>query len=325
MNDVRLTRPAAGSNQNITCAADSRFVFEFPTDAASLSRTGDDLVLSFEDGGAILLKEFYKTYSSENMPSFAMDGTEVSGADFFMAMNQEDLMPAAGPSTSGGVNGHGHYSEYGNMDLLDGLARLGGLDLGWHDGVEDHELYGGGGRDDDEEGNNGVTVTPETPEYLDLDTPIVIHDPREPYDPYEPHGPFDPSSPLAQREILRVSERGLRSGTRFGDSSHPVVAEGATMINAPDGIGTIVINGVTIYENGQLTGASIPVEGGELKDFNLDSATGRLEYSFELKESTRTGTAAAASSLWSSRTISPWLLTTSTKSAATGRKLPAMC
>lgn len=131
MADVRLVKPVAGS-QNIVCDPQARFVFDFPADAATLSRSGDNLVLTFEDGSSIQLENFYTAYSSENMPSFSLEGVEISGQDFFTAMNGADLMPAAGPAASASAMGNGpRYHEYTNAELYDGLDRLGGLDLGW--------------------------------------------------------------------------------------------------------------------------------------------------------------------------------------------------
>ena len=93
MPDVRLVKPAAGISQNIVCEPQARFVFDFPADAATLSRSGDNLVLTFDDGSSLQLENFYTAYSSENMPSFSVEGVEISGQDFFAAMNEPDLMP----------------------------------------------------------------------------------------------------------------------------------------------------------------------------------------------------------------------------------------
>ena len=132
MADIRLAKPAAGTSQNVVCTPDARFVFEFPTDEATLSRNGDNLVITFEDGSTLQLENFYTAYSSENMPSFSVDGAEISGQDFFTAMNEPDLMPAAGPAGNAGNQSNGNrFHDYVNADLLDGLDRLGGLDIGW--------------------------------------------------------------------------------------------------------------------------------------------------------------------------------------------------
>lgn len=55
MADIRLAKPVAGTTQTVPSAPDGRFIFDFPADAATLTRNGDDLVLSFEDGSSIRL------------------------------------------------------------------------------------------------------------------------------------------------------------------------------------------------------------------------------------------------------------------------------
>lgn len=135
MADIRLAKPVAGTTQTVPSAPDGRFIFDFPADAATLTRNGDDLVLSFEDGSSIRLQGFYTTYSKEEMPSFQVEGVEISGQDFFAALG-EDLMPAAGPAAGSSASRGGRYNEYGGSDLLDGIDHLGRLDIGFGDGVE---------------------------------------------------------------------------------------------------------------------------------------------------------------------------------------------
>ena len=88
---------------------DSRLVLQFPTDQATMERTGDNLVFSFEDGSKIELANFYTQYSQESMPDFEVDGTLVAGADFFNAFGP-DLMPAAGPAAGEEGGGAGWTS-----------------------------------------------------------------------------------------------------------------------------------------------------------------------------------------------------------------------
>ena len=63
MPDVRLVKPAVGVPQNIVCEPQSRFIFDFPMDAATLSRVDDHLVLTFDDGSTIRLENFYTAYA----------------------------------------------------------------------------------------------------------------------------------------------------------------------------------------------------------------------------------------------------------------------
>lgn len=286
MADVRLVKPVAGS-QNIVCDPQARFVFDFPADAATLSRSGDNLVLTFEDGSSIQLENFYTAYSSENMPSFSLEGVEISGQDFFTAMNGADLMPAAGPAASASAMGNGpRYHEYTNAELYDGLDRLGGLDLGWPGEGYERERDGalgdstrGGDLPINEElpPNNGVTVTPETPGDLGKDTPIIN-------DPDSPHNGAG-AGPDAVRDVLTVHESGLENGSQPDGSK--ITAKGAMDINAPDGVSSITIGGKVVWENGGLTSdTKITTDEGVLTVTGFDPETGKLEYTYELTGST---------------------------------------
>lgn len=255
MADIRLAKPAAGTTQTIPSAPDGRFVFDFPADAATLTRSGDNLVLTFEDGASIQLQGFYTTYSKEEMPSFQVDGVEISGQDFFAALG-EDLMPAAGPAASSSAARGGRYNEYGGSDLLDGIDHLGRLDVGFDGGVqlatdtvEPSPWYEGDGRVD-----HGVTVTP-----LDSD---------------------------AAAEVVTVHESGLANGTTPGAADAPVSAGGSLIINAPDGVASIVIGNVTVFENGALTGNTVSTDEGTLTVTGYDPATGRLDFNYTLDRNT---------------------------------------
>ena len=126
---VTLHHPASGERQTLSCVPGNQFVFDFPMAEALVSRDGDRLVLTFEDGSSIVLEDFYTVYTKDSMPDFVVDGTEVSGIDFFTALNQEDLMPAAGPSASASSAKGGRFHEFSDADLVSGVDRLGGLDL----------------------------------------------------------------------------------------------------------------------------------------------------------------------------------------------------
>lgn len=255
MADIRLAKPAAGTTQTIPSAPDGRFIFDFPADAATLTRSGDNLVLTFEDGASIQLQGFYTTYSKEEMPSFQVDGVEISGQDFFAALG-EDLMPAAGPAASSSAARGGRYNEYGGSDLLDGIDHLGRLDVGFDGGVqlatdtvEPSPWYGGDGRVD-----HDVTVTPS-----DID---------------------------AAAEVVTVHEAGLANGTTPGAADAPVSAGGSLIINAPDGVASIVIGGVQVFENGALTGTPVTTDEGTLTVTGYDPATGRLDFTYTLDRNT---------------------------------------
>lgn len=251
MADIRLAKPAAGTTQTVPSAPDGRFIFDFPADAATLTRNGDDLVLTFEDGAAIQLQGFYTTYSKEEMPSFQVDGVEISGQDFFAALD-EDLMPAAGPASGSSAARGGRYNEYGGSDLLEGLDHLGRLDIGFDGGTQ------------------LATDTVEPSPYSEVDHGVTV----------------TPSGVGAATEVVTVYEAGLEGGSQAGEKDAPTMAGGSLSINAPDGVASIVIGGVVVFENGALTGKGVSTDEGTLSVTGYDPATGKLDFSYSLDRNT---------------------------------------
>ena len=250
MADIRLAKPAAGTTQTVPSAPNGRFIFDFPADAATLTRNGDDLVLTFEDGSSIQLQGFYTTYSKEEMPSFQVEGVEISGQDFFAALG-EDLMPAAGPAASS-ASRSGRYNEYGGSDLLDGIDHLGRLDIGFDGGTQ----------------LATDIVEPSAPE-VDIDYDVTIA-----------------AGPEAGAVDLTVYEGGLAGGSQAGQAATPTTASGSLNINAPDGVASIVIGDVVVYENGKLTGNAVTTDEGTLAVTGYDPVTGKLDFSYTLDRNT---------------------------------------
>ena len=251
MADIRLAKPVAGTTQTVPSAPDGRFIFDFPADAATLTRNGDDLVLSFEDGSSIRLQGFYTTYSKEEMPSFQVEGVEISGQDFFAALG-EALMPAAGPAAGSSASRGGRYNEYGGSDLLDGIDHLGRLDIGFDGGTQ----------------LATDTVEPSAPE-VDIDYEVTIT-----------------GGIGADGSELTVYESGLAGGTQAGEAEAPVTANGSLAINAPDGVASIVIGNVVVFANGKLTGNVVTTDEGTLAVTGYDPVTGKLDFSYTLDRNT---------------------------------------
>lgn len=267
MADILLTRPAPATVQTVPSVPDGHIIFQFPADAALLTRENDDLVLTFEDGASIRLQNFYTTYSKDSMPSFEVDGAQISGEDFFTAMNEPDLMPAAGPSRSSS-NGN-RFHDYTDVSLLDGLDRLGGLDVGWDTPQVFPETDGGAGLADEEAGrtNYGVTITPNTPSQNPDDPDVPVQG--------------DDLPPTMPHDVLHVQESALQQGSGGGQTT----AQGSMTISAPDGVAIITINGVVVWQNGALTSASIPTDEGALTVTDFDGS--QLSYTYTLTQATQ--------------------------------------
>ncbi len=267
MADILLNKSAV--SQSISCVPDARFVFGFSPEDATLSRSGDDFVLTFEDGSTITLAGFYTTYSSEQMPSFSVEGAEISGEDFFTAMNEPDLMPAAGPAQQAADGAR--YRSWANMELLDGIDRLGGLDVGWQDPTPDDDDEGGA-----DDINWPVSIVPGTP----AGTPDVPA--------YDENG--STVAPGLVVEHLIVHESALKGGNP-GEGDESVTDSGSMLISARDGVQSIAINGVTVVSGEALTDTlEIATDEGVLTvtGFTFDAASGEgvLEFKFDLSNNT---------------------------------------
>ena len=143
MSSIVLDKPQSNQQVKIQAQKDQGLDLQFPIDSVTVSRSGDDLVFTFEDGGSIVISNYYKEVSSESIPDFVVEGAIVSGKDFFESLNDESLMPAEGPSRTVVLSGNGHFRSWGDSALADGVDKLGGLDLsndwGWnlpHEGVD---------------------------------------------------------------------------------------------------------------------------------------------------------------------------------------------
>uniref|UniRef100_UPI0026EA2B96 VCBS domain-containing protein n=2 Tax=Desulfovibrio TaxID=872 RepID=UPI0026EA2B96 len=237
MADIRLAKPVAGTTQTVPSAPDGRFIFDFPADAATLTRNGDDLVLSFEDGASIRLQGFYTTYSKEEMPSFQVEGVEISGQDFFAALG-EDLMPAAGPAAGSSASRGGRYNEYGGSDLLDGIDHLGRLDIGFGDGVE--------WADDQVGGWTHQNLDPEISGIIAVDgnDMTLVESGVETDGSQEIQGNvFTPGVPVVVGQVMASDPDGGRLSYSFADGSNRIVTEyGVITIDADTGVITYTLN-----------------------------------------------------------------------------------
>ncbi|MDR1778090.1 MAG: hypothetical protein LBR31_09745, partial [Desulfovibrio sp.] len=112
----------------IKAQPDSRFILAFPVDQATIERPedSDSLVFTFSDGSIVEIEGFYEQYTKDNLPEFEIEGQSIAGVDFFEAF-APDIEPAAGVGVS--AKG-GRYTNYGDLDLMDGIRHINDLDWG---------------------------------------------------------------------------------------------------------------------------------------------------------------------------------------------------
>ena len=95
-----------------------------------------------------------------------------------------------------------------------------------------------------------------------------------------------PSDPEAGSETLTVYESGLDDGSQAGQAGAPTTASGSLDIDAPDGVASIKIGNVTVFENGNLTGNTVTTDEGVLTVTGFDADTGELKFTYELTGNT---------------------------------------
>lgn len=231
MADLTLNKPAAGAQNVINAVPDSRIELNFPTDQATLERSGNDLVFRFDDGSSIVIRDFYTAYTKENMPDFVLEGTPISGEQFFTALNGEDLMPAAGPAANAGNANGGRFHEFGDDPLQSGVDRLDGLDLSSSRAFFPERDPWGGLRGDD------AGTDPLTPE--------------EPVNPADPVNPVTPNANpiISATGAVTVVESGVLPG---GNTAYAGVPSQSGAITASDADGDALNFGLIDADGAQV-------------------------------------------------------------------------
>ncbi len=290
MADITLSRPAAQTRQTVAGGADDRFVFDFSTGDATLSRDGDNLVFAFDDGASLELADFYGTYDKENIPDFVVDGAEISGTDFFMAMNAPDLMPAAGPAAQQ-AQASRHDADWANSALYGGIDRLDGLDLGF-DGPQIEYVRDGAA------GGQGSGLL----EPINF-TPDIVTPPAAPENPGRPADPNHPGNseggqgwvPAAANTNIIVDEGALAQGGSGLHTLHGAKGTGDFVVDVHgERGGSIVLThgGVTVTlaipeddatfipgsgETLEVNGVAVTVTGAR-----LENGQWKVSYEYEL-------------------------------------------
>ena len=117
-------------------------------------------------------------------------------------------------------------------------------------------------------------------------------------------------TPQVEGGDVVVDEDGLEGSlvdaARTGetDSTENAVGTGTFVIDAPDGVGNLNINGNTIISNGFFSAISFTTpEGNTLSITGYDSNTGEVSYSYELEESEDHGAVQGENSIYENLTV----------------------
>ena len=155
-NGKTIHRPAAGERKVILVAPGDQLHLAYSeqdVDASVFSEQGDDLLISFPGGGAILLQGFIAAALGDNPPSIVLaDGTVLAGnvivADLRDSTLEELAEVGAGQLT---ISGGGSQYEDGTGDIVGGLFAQGTL-----------------------LGEDQATRTPKAPTNLGDDVPVIL-------------------------------------------------------------------------------------------------------------------------------------------------------
>ena len=313
MADIQLTKPAANQTQTVTSAADARFVLNFSTGDAKLSKSenGENLVMTFDDGAKIEVEGFYTTFNKDSLPTLQVGGADITGEQLAAVLG-EDLMPAAGPGTGQAAAQGGRFRSFADADLNGGIDRLNGLDIGF-DGAAQQEDSPEGYYALADEATVADEVAPEpTPTPVPGPTPGPTPTPEPAPTPEPIPEPkaynlklYDTNSEKLGDFYEYSSALGDSGGTVYRgglgapDPEQPTTSNGdelpaSLVIRSSEGVRNISINGVTVVENGTLVdGVTLTTSNGVLtfKSFGAwtDGAKNasegfRLDYIFTLKE-----------------------------------------
>ena len=195
MRNFTLSRPAASQQTFVTAAPDAKITLNFPADQATLERTGDDLLFTFDDDSSIRIDNFYTEYNKDNAPDFEIDGQLVSSADFFNSFGP-DLAPAAGPAA--GAERSARYSQWGDSALMDGINHLDGLNMGFDSAGMDAYSVDALGLFATILPDTGTTLNPLSPE------------------------PGEPPIIGAHTDAMRLKESGVGSTATSADPNTPI-------------------------------------------------------------------------------------------------------
>lgn len=180
----------SGQAQTIQMESGVPVKFDFDLSEAVFSSSGDDLVITVENGGSVILEDYLTMAEEGSLPTFEMvNGEQVPGDVYMFAFNAdgattEEPLETAAEGQAGG-SGAGAYSDAPGS-LGDRLDALGGQEDSYAErAARTIEAVTG----EEEVGENGEIIYPE-----DEEVQIVLNSSFESYG--RPSGGWDPTNDM---------------------------------------------------------------------------------------------------------------------------------
>ncbi|MBY6015526.1 VCBS domain-containing protein [Qipengyuania gaetbuli] len=232
---------------DIVITPDENGVVVLPDGASleNLTASGRDLVLVLDDGTRIIIPE-----GAIIVPQIVVDGVTIPAANLAALLTGNEPQPAAGDPQSSG----------GNFEVDPGAIQA-AYDLG--DLLPYTELQ----FPQPEERE----IIPNAP---DQDPDIIIETPDN------PAGVINAIATVAESGLPERTVDGVDESEGTQSETNGETANGTIVFNAPDGVGSVAINGVAITAVGQ----TFVGEYGVLTITSIDFAGGQIGFSFTLND-----------------------------------------
>ncbi|MBO4684975.1 MAG: hypothetical protein J5600_06580, partial [Desulfovibrio sp.] len=165
MSKIAIAKPEAGKTLAVKCSEGDTLQIKFLPADARVYKEGGNLVFFFDDESSIELVDFYETFGKDSMPEFEVESQVFTGEEFFAgAINSPRLAPSAlggGRSASEAMPvAVLHNRSLDAMDLIDGINRIGPLDIGWEGERPLEKTIEGFDLQDDDETGSLLSILP---------------------------------------------------------------------------------------------------------------------------------------------------------------------
>ena len=163
MSKIAIAKPEAGKTLEIKCGEGDVLQVNFIPADATFFKEGGNLVFLFDDDSRIDIVDFYSIFDEKTLPQFELENEAFTGPEFFKAVGSPRLSPVSGSRDHGATESLPeaalHARSLDAMELLDGVNRIGPLDIGWQGERPLEKTIEGFGLQDD----GGVALLPKIP------------------------------------------------------------------------------------------------------------------------------------------------------------------